>query len=350
MHPVTAQIESHRRSSRIASSLISLHCPVGVKCELLPFDFPIALPMARRKSIGWSITLGVVMIVLVVALGVGWVLLSIPRGTNPGLYITALAVGLTFLVLVLVGVVLYLTITVKVIALGQRQANFIDSVTHELKSPIASLKLHLQTLNRRQMSDDQREKFYGVMLDDIERLDTLINHMLDAARIEQESPGDQRQEVDLAEMLRSCAATACNRYHVPQETVTLDLQPAMVYARPFDVEMVCRNLIDNAIKYAGDPPEVEVGCSTNGGRFVVARISDNGPGIPAKSRRKVFGRFVRLGSELERSKTGTGLGLYIVRTAVKQMRGKIHINSRSGGEGTIFEVELPTAEQLTKAT
>ncbi len=302
--------------------------------------------MPRRKSIGWPITLGVIMIVMVVALAVGWVLLTISRGGNPALYITALAVGLTFLVFVLVGVVLYLTITVKAIALGQRQSNFIDSVTHELKSPIASLKLHLQTLNRRQMSDDQREKFYGVMLDDVERLDALINHMLDAARIEQESPADERQEVDLAEVLRSCAATACNRYHVPQETVTLDLEPAIVYARPFDLEMVFRNLIDNAIKYAGDPPVVEVGCSTNGDGHVVARVGDNGPGIPAKSRRKVFGRFVRLGSELERSKTGTGLGLYIVRTAVKQMRGKVHISGRSESQGTIFEGELPAVERM----
>jgi two-component system phosphate regulon sensor histidine kinase PhoR len=297
--------------------------------------------MARRKSIGWSITLGVVMIVLVVALAVGWVILTIPRDRNPGLYIAALAIGLTFLVLVLVGVVLYLTITVKVIALGQRQSNFIDSVTHELKSPIASLKLHLQTLNRRELRDDQREMFYGVMLDDIERLDTLINHMLDAARIEQAHKDDEQQEIDLMEVLRSSAATACNRYHVPQKTVTLNLENALVYARLFDVEMVFRNLIDNAIKYAGDPPAVGVECSTNDEGKVIARISDNGPGIPVKYRNKIFARFVRLGSELERSKTGTGLGLYIVRTAVKRMRGKVHVRSRGAGQGTVFEVELP---------
>lgn len=302
--------------------------------------------MARRKSIGWSITLGVVMIVLVVALAVGWVLLTISRTDNPGLYITALAVGLTFLVLVLVGVVLYLTITVKVIALGQRQSNFIDSVTHELKSPIASLKLHLQTLTRRELTDDQRDKFYDVMLDDIERLDTLINHMLDAARIEQTREDDERQEVDLAELLRTSAETACNRYHVPQDVVTLDLEPATVYARLLDVEMVFRNLIDNAIKYSGDPPEIKVSCATNGDGMATARIADNGPGIPVKYRSKVFSRFVRLGNELERSKTGTGLGLYIVRTAVKQMRGKVHIKSRSGGkDGTVFEVELPAHER-----
>ena len=300
--------------------------------------------MARRKSIGWSITLGVVMIVLVVALGVGWVILAIPRGSNPGLYIAALAVGLTFLVLVLVGVVLYLTITVKVIALGQRQSNFIDSVTHELKSPIASLKLHLQTLNRRELSEDQREKFHGVMLDDIERLDTLINHMLDAARIDQVHEDAEQQQVDVAEVLRSSAETACNRYHVSQDVVTLDLNPGVVFARLFDVEMVCRNLIDNAIKYSGDPPQVEVSCSTDDGHVMV-RISDNGPGIPVKYRSKIFARFVRLGSELERSKTGTGLGLYIVRTAVKRMRGKVHVRSRSGGQGTVFEVELPAYER-----
>jgi signal transduction histidine kinase len=300
--------------------------------------------MSRRKSIGWSITLGVVMIVLVVALGVGWVLLTISREDNPGLYITALAVGLTFLVLVLVGVVLYLTITVQIIALGQRQSNFIDSVTHELKSPIASLKLHLQTLNRRELSDELREKFYGVMLDDLERLDTLINHMLDAARIEQTQPDDERQVVDLAQVLRSSAETSCNRYHVPQNTVSLDLQPASVYARLIDVEMTFRNLIDNAIKYGGDPPQVTVSCAVNGAGRVTARIVDNGSGIPVKYRSKIFSRFVRVGSELERSKTGTGLGLYIVRTAVKHMRGKVHVRARQDSPGTVFEVELPVYE------
>ncbi len=135
--------------------------------------------------------------------------------------------------------------------------------------------------------------------------------------------------------------TACLRYHLPLETVRLNLTPAVVRARPIDVEMIFRNLIDNAIKYGGTEPVVEVESHMNGSDTIVTRISDNGRGIPAKLRRKIFGRFVRLGSELERSQTGTGLGLFIVRTLVKRLNGKILVRDRAGHSGTVFEVQLP---------
>src|SRR5581483_8470788 len=137
-----------------------------------------------------------------------------------------LAVGTTFLVLVLVGVVLYLLISVKEISLNQRQSNFIDSVTHELKSPIASLKLHLQTLSRRNVSETQQADFYRFMLEDIERLDTLINHMLEAARLEKDREEADLVDVELSSLLEACARTACKRHRVPDETVTLDVVPA----------------------------------------------------------------------------------------------------------------------------
>src|SRR5205085_5223420 len=130
-------------------------------------------------------------------------------------YWALLAVGTVFLVLVLVGVVLYLLISIKEIRLNQRQANFIDSVTHELKSPIASLKLYLQTLSRRNVTEKQQADFHRFMLEDLERLDMLINHMLDAARLDQRPAQDEPAvNVDLAATLSSCAQTACLRYHL----------------------------------------------------------------------------------------------------------------------------------------
>src|SRR3990172_648627 len=139
-----------------------------------------------RPSYGWPITLAVVMIVLVVALIVGWVILILREVEQSALFWVMLVVGTSFLVLVLVGVVLYLLISIKGIRLNQRQSNFMDSVSHELKSPIASLKLYLQTLSRRSVTEEQQANFYRFMLDDVERLDTLINHMLDAARLDQQ--------------------------------------------------------------------------------------------------------------------------------------------------------------------
>lgn len=300
-------------------------------------DYP-----SRRRSLGWPIALGVVMIVLLVALTVGWLLLpTIGEGWNPGAYWTIVILGVTFLVLVLVGVVLYLALTIKAFRLNQRQSNFVDSVTHELKSPIASLKLYLQTLSRRQVTGEEAAGFYQFMLDDLERLDTLINHMLDAARLDQPPAEAEIRDVELASLLTSAAETACRRYHLPEDSVRLELSPAMVRARPIDLEMVFRNLIDNAIKYAGSPPDVCVRCRFARAHMVTVSISDNGPGIPPKLRRKIFGRFVRLGSELERKKPGTGLGLFIVRTQVKRLKGTIHVHPAADGAGTVFDVELP---------
>ncbi len=182
-----------------------------------------------RRSLGWPITLGVVMIVLVVILIVGWIIFTLGSWF-------ALATGTVFLVLVLVGVVLYLLISIKEIRLNQRQSNFIDSVTHELKSPIASLKLYLQTLSRRNVSEKQQADFHRIMLQDVERLDTLINHLLDAARLDREPLNKDVSYIDLQATLRNCAETACRRYHLASESIRLELVPATVRARAIDVE------------------------------------------------------------------------------------------------------------------
>jgi signal transduction histidine kinase len=119
-----------------------------------------------------------------------------------------------------------------------------------------------------------------------------------------------------------------------------------VKCRRVDLELILRNLIDNAVKYAdGAQPQVRVFCRYDPARSkVVVQIADNGSGIPHKLRRKIFGRFTRLGPELERNKPGTGLGLYIVRTLVDRLRGRIHVSSRDDGAGTLFEVSLPGAQ------
>ncbi len=303
--------------------------------------------MFERRSLRWPITLGVVMIVLVVVLIVGWVLLTVFGlvfdTERAAWYLAMLSIGAVLLALVLVGVVMYLTLSIKAINLSRRQSNFIDSVTHELKSPIASLKLYLQTLNRRQVSPAEQESFYKYMLEDVERLDTLINHLLDAARLEKDRTPAEAEDVDLATILRSTSEVVCLRYQQPASVVQLDLTPCTVHAAPVDLELIFRNLIDNALKYANDDePRVEVTMrpSRDDGRVVV-RISDNGRGIPLQFRHKLFDRFMRLGLELERDKPGTGLGLYIVRTLVRRLGGDVRIRDRDRGSGTMFEVQLP---------
>ena len=318
--------------------------------------------MEPRRSLRWPILLGVVLIGSILALGVGWVLVSIAaalgsKNENAAFYWAILGVGVALLVLVLVGVIIYLALTLKAIALSQRQSNFIDSVTHELKSPLASLKLYLQTLTRRAVPPEQQADFHRFMLDDVERLDTLIDHLLDAAKTLQRRtrPGDDTTEIEPA-LRRACDA-AVQRYGVAPGCVSIQVAgvgagiegtPATgevlrVRGREADVEIVFRNLVDNAVKYSLPEPQVEVTASALPRGRVLVRVADNGPGIPVAERQNVFQRFVRLGSELERSTPGTGLGLFLVRTIVKQLRGRVVAKAGPTGSGTVMEVELPAA-------
>ncbi len=318
--------------------------------------------MSFRRSLSTPILLAIAMFVLLAVLTVGWVLLSVfgalQHADFSGVYWALLPIGSTFILLLVVGVVLYLILSIKAINLTRRQSNFIDSVTHELKSPMASMKLYLQTLSRHQVSQQLQTDFHRFMLEDLERLDHLINQMLDAGRLEAERSPEEDEDVELAGLLRDCAAAVCMNYRVPAETVRLDLQPGVVVGRRIDLDIIFRNLIDNAVKYAATPPRVEVSLRPAAGvrssafrrmgpakagttNWLAVRIADNGPGIPPHLRRKIFGRFVRLGLELERKKPGTGLGLYIARTLVRRHRGQIRVHDPEQGPGTVFEVQLP---------
>jgi len=302
--------------------------------------------MEPPRSLGWPILLGVVLIGSLVALTVGWVLVSIAAALgseNAAFYWAVLGVGVALLVTVLAGVIVYLALTVKAIALSQRQSNFIDSVTHELKSPLASLKLYLQTLTRRSVPADRQDEFHRVMLQDVERLDGLVNHLLDAARTIHRRPAATADLTRLEPLLEQVRAAVIQRHGVDEEAVQLACEPDIrVQGREADVEIVFRNLLDNAVKYSLPDPRVEVTAAAARGTATV-RVADNGPGIPLAQRRAIFQRFVRLGSELERSTPGTGLGLFLVRSLVRQMGGRVTAKGRLTERGSIFEVELPAA-------
>jgi len=301
--------------------------------------------MSPRRSLRLPITLAIVMIAILVVLSVGWVLLALfgalANSRFAGLNWTLLSVGTAFIAILLVGVVMYLGLSIKTINLNQRQSNFIDSVTHELKSPITSMKLCLQTLSRRQVSREEQDGFYQFMLEDIERLDRLINHVLAAGRLDTAPTDGEVEDVAMVDLIEECAGTVCLWYRSRPGTVSLDVPPCRVRARRVDLEMIFRNLIDNAVKYAGAEPRVEVVLRLDPKGNVVTRIADNGEGIPPKMRRRIFGRFVRLGLELERAKPGTGLGLHIVRTLVERLGGRVRVGDREAGPGALFEVELP---------
>jgi signal transduction histidine kinase len=231
---------------------------------------------------------------------------------------------------------------IKEVRLNQRQANFVDSVTHELKSPIASLKLYLETLEMRALTEDQRTQFYRVMDHELERLDHLISQLLEVGRLDAIGEQADPEDVPLVPLLMKCAQSICAHHQrSPDETISFDVQPAVIHARPLVLESVFRNLLDNAVKYGADPPKVEVQVRVTDRGRVITRVTDNGQGVPPELRKRIFGMFFRGGSELTRRQKGTGLGLYIVQTLVRQMKGRISVHDRPGGPGSVFEVDLP---------
>ena len=208
----------------------------------------------KRRTLRLPITLSVIMMTLNVALMVCWIILLAQRGSW-----SALTIGTIVFALILVGMIFYMFLTVKEVRLNQRQSNFVDSVTHELKTPIAALKLYLETLQLRQLSDEQRADFYQTMWHELQRLDHLISQLLEVGRLDAIGHQSDPEDIPLDRLLRRCAISACAHHKQdPEHVVTFDIEPIVVHSRPVVLEMIFGNLLDNAIKYAGDPPQVEV--------------------------------------------------------------------------------------------
>ncbi|MBQ6109285.1 MAG: HAMP domain-containing histidine kinase, partial [Thermoguttaceae bacterium] len=210
-----------------------------------------------------------------------------------------------------------------------------------------SLKLGIQMLTRYDVSPEQKLLFYEGMMEEVERLDLLINQVLRAGQLEAGLKiGDEPENVSLREVLESAARSITILHHLPPERIEITCgQDVKITASRILLEMIFRNLIDNGIKYGGDPPRVHIHVRQDGSRRLIVKISDNGPGIPKKMRKKIFQRFVRLGGELERRKKGTGLGLYIVMRCLRLLRGTIRVRPNKTGPGTSFFVFLPIESQ-----
>lgn len=287
------------------------------------------------------------MIVMLVGLTVGWVLLNVfsaldaEKTSRSAIYWVLLSVGAVFFAFLLAGVVLYLIWIIQNINLNRRQSNFIDAVTHELKTPIASLKLYLQTLNRRDVEGPQRQQFYSTMMQDVDRLDRLINQLLDVARLQRDQQDLASKEwVSLRTVTQECVDRMAKQHSLSQEVFQVSIEDSQVLAHKIDIDVLLGNLLDNAIKYSSDEPHIEVRITFQNQSALIA-ISDNGPGVPRHLRRKIFSRFYRAGDELERRKPGVGLGLFLVRSIVERLKGSITVSERINQPGATFLVTLP---------
>jgi len=254
----------------------------------------------------------------------------------------ALTLGSIALAISLFGISFYLFLTIKEIQLNRRQSNFVDSVTHELKTPIAALRLYLDTLIMRELDPADRREFYETMNSELHRLDRLINQLLEVGRLDAIGHQTEPESIQLEDLLRQCAEAACLHHKQEiSEVFRFELVPLALTSRRLLLEMIFGNLLDNAVKYGGNPPQVTVHAFSRGRDRVVVRIGDNGAGVAPENRRRIFQLFFRGSDELQRTKTGTGLGLYIVKTLVGLLKGRIAVVAADSGTGSVFEVTLP---------
>jgi signal transduction histidine kinase len=297
----------------------------------------------RRVSVPIAVAVGLVL--LTVALTVVWQFL-VARGVG------ALAAGFSAIhwVLIVFGSLAFIAIItatilqagwlVREIRLNQRQKNFLDAVTHELHTPLTSLRLYLDTLRGHELDGARREEFLDIMADDLGQLQRTIEQLLSAAQSEPRRA--LRQPVDLTRLLRECAGEARERHALEEGALTLDVPAhARVRGDAEQLRVAFRNLIDNAVRYAGARTRVDIRARALGGRKLEIAVADQGVGIPAGAHGRLFTRFARLSQEAVRSTRGLGLGLYIVRNVVRAHGGSVRAESEGEGRGSRFVVVLP---------
>lgn len=296
--------------------------------------------MARR-SIGTPLALGIGLLVLVLALAVGWQILVWERGLQD-LDWVFLILGAIFFLLIIVGLTLLCIWLLREIGMNQRQRAFLDAVTHEMRTPLASLRLYLDTLDKRDPDRERRHEFLGRMREDLARLDQTVEQVLNAARAEDSRPRRAKLEtVPLDALLRDCIRDVTASHHLPEEAVRLELNGIRaVRGDPSELQVVFRNLIENAVKYSHAPVDVSVRVAGAPDDRVQIEIADRGIGIPSGDLHKIFQRFYRAGRDVQRTAAGLGLGLYIVRNLVRRQGGRVVARSEGWGQGSRFVVTL----------
>ncbi|MGA2135334.1 MAG: HAMP domain-containing sensor histidine kinase [Bryobacteraceae bacterium] len=289
----------------------------------------------RQKSIAFFIALGAGLICVVVLLYVGWVLLNWRHGI-------LLFLGALLMAAVISGVVLNTIFLVREIRRNAQHESFINAVTHELKTPVASIRLYLETLQTRAVDDAKRREFYRIMLEDSDRLLGTIEQVLRTGRIGATSRRLNVARIDLCGVVEQCLERATALHHVPPESVRYRPGPPVTIVGDVDeVQAAVSNLIDNALKFSGSQVNVTVEIAPVDGNFVALRVTDHGPGIPKTELKRIFKRFYRVPGSLATRVKGTGLGLFIVRSVAKRHGGRAWAESEGPGHGATFVLQLP---------
>jgi len=298
---------------------------------------------SRRKTIAFFVALGACLVAIAVALNVGWIILNRREAV-------LLFFGVIFFAAIIGGMIVNTSFLVREIRRNEQHDSFINSVTHELKTPITSIRLYLETLQRRELDDEQRQKFYKLMLLDSDRLLGTVEQVLAAGQSGHKSSGVYRTDVDFGNLVRECMEIARSRHHLDAAGLHYEANvngssangnEIRVKGDPEELRTAVSNLLDNAIKYSMDNVDVSVSLETPDEEHVELKVRDRGVGIPFDELKRIFRRFYRVRGRISARVKGTGLGLFIVRSIAKTHGGKVFAESEGEGRGTTVTLELP---------
>ena len=283
------------------------------------------------------IVLGTCLVALAIALNVSWIIFHWRQ-------VVPLVLGIILFGLLIAGMVINTIFLVREIRRNEQQDSFLNAITHELKTPIASIRLYLETLEKRPLDEAQRHEFYRVMLADTDRLLGTVEQVLKASQIRQVSSRQNWKEVDLAAVVRDALQLARLRQHLPEDAMYFGAEPPagiMVMGNVEELRTAIFNLFDNAIKYSGEKKKIVVDLLAPNIDTVALRVRDYGVGIEPKELKRIFKRFYRAPNPLNREVRGTGLGLFMVRSIARRHGGDAYAESKGEGLGSTFTMRLP---------
>jgi two-component system, OmpR family, sensor histidine kinase SenX3 len=292
----------------------------------------------RQKAIAVIITFCVLLVAAAISLNISWIVITARRDT------VLVVAGVLLFGLIIAGLIVYTVFLVAAIRRNEEHDSFINAVTHELKTPIASIRLYLETLQSRPVSEEQRQQFYDIMLADAQRLHQTVDQVLRAGVVRERPRGAARTSVvDMAALARECVDLALTRHHLPPGAIQLEAHEGGHTVRGDSEELrtVIGNLLDNAVKYSGQDVRVTVAVASPAPDTVWVRVQDRGIGIPKKQLKRIFNRFYRVQTRTLKQVKGTGLGLYIVRAIARAHGGRVFAQSEGEGRGATFTLELP---------
>jgi two-component system, OmpR family, sensor histidine kinase SenX3 len=291
--------------------------------------------ISRRGKIAFFLSLGVLLAAAAGAVGSGWIILNWEESVK-------VLLGVLFFGAIVTGIILNTSFLVREIRKNEQHDSFINAVTHELKTPIASIRLHLQTLEHRKLEEAQRHNFYKLMLEDTNRLMSTVEQVLRAGRAG--ARRGERARIDLAALVERCVEDARNSHHLPSAALrfesALNGDGSEVTGDQEDLRTAVSNILDNAVKYSGKNVDVAVHLGEEGKKLVL-QVRDRGVGIPRSDLKAIFKRFYRVPGRALPNVRGTGLGLFLVRNIAQRHGGRVFAESAGEGKGATVTLELP---------